>query len=240
MKVYNESLELRGGHVDQRGFWRPSAILDVMQEAAGSHASILGIGANDLIEKDVVWILTRTEVEMITMPRLYDKVTLETFPTAPRRFFCPRYYVFKNEAGEEIGHASTLWALLDFEKRAMVSPAIAAEHFPDTKSLPLPMGMPATAGEVSAEPQAGCYVPVYTDMDVNNHVNNIHYIDWACNALGFDTMREKTLKHFIINYSREIREGQQIATELRQDGDHFSFSGLHEGSRHFDIEGWLA
>ena len=34
------------------------------------------------------------------------------------------------------------------------------------------------------------YRPVYTDLDVNGHMNNTRYADLLCNALGIDLMKE--------------------------------------------------
>lgn len=82
-------------------------------------------------------------------------------------------------------------------------------------------------------------VPVYTDLDVNHHVNNTKYMDWCCNALGIDCMKEHALRRFCLNYDVEVLPGQEIRTELRTLGDHFSYCGFHESQRSFDIGGEL-
>ena len=43
-KIYSESMLLRTRDCDLWGEWRPGAILDAMQETAGTHCARLGLG----------------------------------------------------------------------------------------------------------------------------------------------------------------------------------------------------
>ena len=57
LKTYKEELILRTCQCDLKGQWRPSAILETMQEVAGTHSELLGAGRNALIQQGVVWIV---------------------------------------------------------------------------------------------------------------------------------------------------------------------------------------
>ena len=239
-KVYKEEFVLRHVHCDLTGQWRPSAILETMQETAGTHSELLGVGRNMLIEQNLVWVLTRVEVEMDRYPGVTEHVTVETFPMPTRRWFFPRYYIFRDESGAEIGRAGSLWVLLDFTTRRMARPDAVAHLMPDNSDLLAPLGLPATVTEVSGTLETGLHVPQYTDLDVNQHVNNTRYLDWCCNALGVDAMKESCLRRFAVNYDLEVLPGQEIRTELRRLGDDFSFCGFEGDRRHFDVGGVLA
>lgn len=240
IKKYQEEFMIRTCNCDMTGHWRPSAILETMQEMAGVHSELLGLGRHALLEKNIVWILTRVEVVMDRYPAIGDKITVETFPMPTRRWFFPRYFIFRNEAGEQIGCAGTLWALLDVTTRKMAAPDAAGDRIPDNSDLTAPMGMPATVREAAGEAEISRFLPLFTDLDVNQHVNNTRYMDWCCNALGIETMSRQCLRRFCVNYNMELRPGQEIRAELRRDGDAFSFSGFHGEQRHFDVGGTLA
>lgn len=239
LKIYKEELTLLTSHCDLTGQWRPSAILETMQETAGIHAELLGIGRRALLQKGVVFILSRIEVVMDHYPKIGDVVTVETFPMPVRRWFFPRYFIFKNAQGEEIGRAGTLWALLDVETRKMARPDGVASLMPDNSDLLAPLGLPATVAEVSGTLETATQTPVYTDLDINRHVNNTKYMDWCCNALGIHTMEHRCLARFDLNYNLEVVPGQEIRTELRRLGDDFSYSGFSGEQRHFDVGGVL-
>ena len=156
-----------------------------------------------------------------------------------RRWFFPRYFVCRDEAGQEIGRAATLWVLLNLDSRQMARSESVAALMPDNRDLPAPLGLPAPVTEVSGTLQEGLIRPAYTDLDPNCHVNNARYADWACNALGAETLGRQELSHLVISFAHEVRLGDEIHTELRQLDGAFSFSGFRGDVRCFDVGGAL-
>jgi acyl-ACP thioesterase len=238
-KIYQETFLLRTSQCDFRGTWRPSAIFEAMQEASGMHSHLLGCGRDALMQEGYVWVLSRMEVQMNKYPGVGDRVLVETFPMNNRRWFFPRFFIFRNEQGDELGSASSLWVLLDLETRKMAPPDRVVHLIPDNSDLTAPMGLPSAAAEVEGEERLFNRVPAYTDLDVNNHVNNARYVDWLCDALGYDILERKTLRSICINYEAEVRPDQAVALKLALRGDTFSLSGYHMEKRHFGIGGTL-
>ncbi|MBR1586178.1 MAG: hypothetical protein IJ662_11600 [Clostridia bacterium] len=238
-KTYQETMTLRTCDCDLMGAWRPSAILTAMQEAAGMHSEQLGCGRNALLENRIVWVLSRCEVRMEEYPIIGDTVTVETFPTANRRWFFPRYYWFRNGEGRLIGTAGTLWVLLNVDDRRMVAPGDVAATIPDNSDLTPPMGTPGTVEAVEGPEIILPRVPHYFDLDVNQHVNNTRYADWACDALGVEAMRENCLKTMLINYAAEVRPDQEMQLHVTRAGSAYRVAGYHEGKMHFEIGGEL-
>ena len=228
---------LRTCHCDMLSTWRPSAILESMQDASGHHCDILGIGRDDLRSRGLVWVVNRYELVMDSYPHFGDTVLVETFPLPTRHGFYPRYYAFHGEDGQEYGYGCGLWSVLDLDKRAMVSGPLLADSLPDNRDLQAKLKMPALARGLDGEPECDAFLPRFTDLDDNRHVNNTKYMDWCVNALGIETMSQSTFSHLIINYHREIRPGQQVCTELRREGEHFSYAGFANGETHFAISG---
>jgi len=179
------------------------------------------------------------EVRMTRYPKLGETVALTTVPTRSRRGIYPRYFVMKDDRDEMIGCASSLWCLLDLTDRRMAVSEEVSKGLPENRDFEPPIGLPGAVEHLDVEPETALFVPQYTDLDVNRHVNNTKYVDWCCNALGIDLMTECALRHFRVNYNAEIRPGQQIVTELRRDGDRFSYCGREGDIRHFEIDGEL-
>lgn len=239
MNVYSQDKLLMTADCDCTGSWRASSILELMQDAAGAHGTMLGFGREMLLEHGLVWVISRLEVEMDRYPHFGDSVRVETFPTANRRCFFPRWYVFKDAENREIGRAGSLWMLLDFKERKMASPALVAPLLPDNSALTPPMPLPSLCGEVGGAKLENLYIPQYADLDLNMHVNNVKYMDLFCNALGIETMQTYCLRRFTVNYIREIRAGQKLRTLLGKDGLECSFTGMEGDERHFDISATL-
>ena len=81
---------------------------------------------------------------------------------------------------------------------------------------------------------------MYTDLDVNGHVNNTKYADWACNRLGVDVLRENDVSALTVNYQAELRPGQEISLHLTREGTRFRMAGYHEDRLHIDLGGVLS
>lgn len=238
-KTYRETTVLRTCDCDFTGEWRPSAILTVMQEIAGMHSHLLGCGREVLIQRNIVWVLTRSEIRMERYPRVGDTVTAETWPAPVRRWFFPRYYLFRDGEGNRLGCAATLWVLMDFTARKMTPPGEVGAMLPDNGDLTPPMGLPGTVEALDGEASVRFRAPAYFDLDVNQHVNNTRYADWACDELGVEVMREYALAQFRINYEAEIKPEQNIALHLTRSGDRFNLTGMQDDTRHFEMDGLL-
>jgi acyl-ACP thioesterase len=239
LKTYSQEFRIASYQTDLTARMKPSAILEIMQEMAGAHADMLDVGRARLMPMNLAWVLTRVEVRMDRYPVSGEIITVETFPMPNRRVFFPRYFIFRNAEGEQIGCAGSLWVVLDIATRKMGNPADIAAMMPDNRDLTAPMGMPATVEDIPGESIEADRLPVYTDLDVNGHVNNTRYLDWCCNTLGINTMRDHVMKSFAVNYNQEILPGQEVHTVLHRDGGRFSFSGFEGDVRHFDVGGTL-
>ena len=238
-KTYRESQLIRTCDCDMMGTWRPSAILTAMQETAGMHSHMIGCGRDDLIKNRIVWVLSRCEVRMDRYPRIGETVTTETLAKPNRRWFFPRYYTFFDGEGRQIGCASTLWVLLNIDDRKMVPPGDVAATIPDTADITPPMGMPGSVEEVTGSEQTMLRTPQYFDLDINGHVNNTRYADWACDALGVEVMQGHVLSTMRIVYDAEIRPEQEIQLRAAFDGRHYRVAGYHGDKMHFELGGEL-
>ena len=239
-KTYCEKTLLLSRDCDLGGLWKPSAILTAMQETAGMHSHILGCGRETLVQKGVVWVLTRCEVQMEKEARMGSRLSIETFPMPLRRWFFPRYFVFRDETGAQVGAAGTLWVLFDLEKRCMVAPGDVAGAIPDNSDLTPPLGVPGPVPRLTTGGTLeSARTPVYSELDVNGHVNNARYADWLCDALGLEVMREYRVKTMRLSYAAEIRPGQAMELRLTRDGLAYHLTGAHEGKTHFEIGGEL-
>lgn len=239
--IYAETFTLRPAQCDMGDKWKPSAILETMQDTAGEHSKILGLDRNTLLQNGgLIWVVTRLKVEFSRVPSSGEEITVETFPTAPRHMFCPRSHVFRDADGQVMGSANSLWVTMNFETRRIEKSDFVLSRMPDNSGLQPAAGMPATVRALPGSAVSGGIVPQYTDLDVNAHVNNTKYLDWCCNALGVDLMSQMYISSFDINYDHEIRPGCTVETELTREGDRFAFAGSVAGTKHFSIGGTLS
>ena len=237
-KLYSEAIALRAPYCDIHGEWRPGAILETMQETAGEHCERLNLGRPVMDGLGVAWVLTRTRVELKQVPRMGEIITAQTWPLPPKHLFFPRVNAFLDSNGAPIGEASSLWVLMDLRTRRIVNNATVLERLPDNADMPA--GLPLGAFRpLEGTPETAELIPPYSDFDLNGHVNNTKYLDWACNALGHSALAERRVRAFSVSYDAEVLPGPTLRTELVCSDDQFSFCGYDGDRRCFCIVGTL-
>lgn len=216
---------------DTDASWRlkPAAFMNLAQEAAGNHAVYLGFGYDDLIKTNTAWILSRVHVEFIDTPIWREDVTLTTWHKGLNRLFFIRDFLMTDSHGRERVKATTSWLVLDLENRIMVrnpqleQDGVCPEHVLETPADKVRMPRNVEA-ELVAEHLVG-----YSDVDMLGHANNAMYMQWAMDAVGYETAAQKPVKEFTINFNHEIKAGGKVGLYRvimeKEDGLHVFVEG---------------
>ena len=237
--ILTQTLTLQSRDCDFTGRWKPSEIFTAMQELASDHAAILGAGYPVLRSANLAFALTRSELHMDRYPHLGEKVICRTWPAPVMKWMFPRYFIFESESGEQLGYAATIWVLMDLAERKMVAPSALPSPIPTSDRKP-PLRLPGKAMGLTGEGVLRDYLPGYSELDVNGHVNNTRYISWMCDALGYDLLKDHSVKSLIVNYAHELLPGESIALRSEIEGSAFRMSGDIGGVNHFSLSGELA
>lgn len=240
MNTYVETFVLRSSQCDMYGAWKPSAILECMQESAGAHSALFGLDRAAMNGMGIAWVLSRVKVHMDRVPLVGESITVGTYPTPNRHLFFPRTHIFRDEAGSQIGCANSLWVLMEIETRKITRHEEVLARVPNDPSLKSPLGLPATVRAHGCDGVTSPLLPAFTDYDTNHHVNNTKYLDWCLNALGLKVLEENCLTAFDVNYEAEILPGSQIRTELTVQENAFAFCGFEGEQKHFSVGGKLS
>ena len=219
--IFTQTITLDSERCDMYRTLRADALFLLMQNAAGAHAERLGVGRSQFDKSNIAWVLTRISIRMSRWPKYGSTVTLTTAPGPARTGLYRRYFTLADEQGE-LGHASTLWTVIDLEKRAIVSadkaPVVPSADF--TPLLPSPLKVRAIEGEPTVLP----YQCQYTDADQNQHINNAAYIRFLENALPPERFADRQIGELDVCYHREVMPNASVTLGLTQADDRFYFT----------------
>ncbi len=201
---------LRAFDVDINGAWMPSAIFVRMQEIAEDHAVLVGLGRVDLIDTiGLGWVLTRMHVNMQKYPRLGETIRVSTWPLKPTKLTFLRHFMFHNSQGEELGRAASQWVLFDIKERILRRTGVLGEypHNPEAQSV-----LPAPGKIILPEKmqQADARRVLYSDVDMNGHMNNTKYLNWICELFPSSFLKAHRMGDIRINYISEAYIDQSI------------------------------
>lgn len=209
---YSEQRVISCYEADANHNFRPTAMLDLMQEAAGRDASVLGFGYDDMIESNTAWVLSRTRVVFHKNPKWRDTVNLKTWHKGANRIFYLRDFVLDSQDGERLVSATTSWLIIDLASRRMVRNTILAENF-DNSGMGHAIEEPADKVVLPKDSQlelVHTHKVVWSDIDTNGHVNNVKYAVWALDAVDFEIAKGRELKEMLINYDSEVMPGSEV------------------------------
>ena len=239
-KTFTEQFIVRGGECDMYRRMRLDAIFMAMQEGGERHAKLLGLGHDAMLSKKLFFALSRTHVCINRMPRCGERVVHTTWPGVSNRFFCPRFHTLTLEDGTPLLSAGALWVLLDIENRKIVSPLKEDLIFPDNSDIAEPVSLPNRVPKPYPDASASSRTPMFSEFDLNGHVNNTRYTAWICDALGAEKLRNAFISDLIVSYENEIRTDASLSLELACNDGAFSFEVLSsDGLRHFFAAGEL-
>ena len=161
-------------------------LCNYMQEAAGISAARLGWGIRALQEEGLTWMLARLRVRVNHYIPWGKTVIMRTWPSGMKgRLIAKRCFLGLDDGGAELFRASSEWLYVDLKSQKIAK-------LPETFADIVPPGtpdfeLPDIGGKFAHLPQVDGSADVLTrhsDLDFNDHVNNVHYVEWMLEAGG--------------------------------------------------------
>ncbi len=215
METFREPFTVHSYEVDAFGLIAVPALTGFLIEAAGLHATRLGVGLEALREKGLTWVLARQRLEIPVPIRLGDVLEVETWPTGVERLAALRDFVVRRADGAEVARGSTQWFVLDQSTRRPVRPeAVLDARFPRERTPSLLEVGAGKLPELSSWDFQKRFHVRYQDIDVNLHANNGSYVAWALEAVPLDVWQSSRLTAMEVHYLAECRLGGAILSRL--------------------------
>ena len=231
---HRDRFRVRSYETDPLGRLQVPILCKLLQEAATAHAAILGVAVDTLIENGVAWVLSRLHLEMQRWPTSDEYIVIETWPEAANRLFTERRFNVVDAADNSIGTASTLWLILDLERRRPVRlPAHVVERLGELGlgSEPRRFGDLVTPDPVDREL---AFTVRRSDLDLAEHVNNTSYVEWAIEAVPDEVWSTCELAELEIQFVSECHQGQTVLSRSRQVDRGDDIEVRHQLMRHED------
>ena len=227
MKVlWEKEYTLRANDFDKYNRIKPSAVLELFQDAAGQHAIELGVGFDEMIKRSYLWVLTRIKFKIISNPKSYQRVLVKTWPLEPNRLSYRREYSIENENGERLIIGSSEWMIIDSEKRCLISDP---DLYPFKEGFNTEMMFEERLSKIKnfeGEGEPRIVNAGFSELDVNNHVNNTKYANYVLDAIV--PSPDDILDTFKMDYRKELMEGDLIEIHHKKEAGFALAKGLNK------------
>jgi len=218
---------VRGYEVEADQRISVTSMCNLLQECATNHAVNLW-GKNDdlgfaiapiMVEKNLILVMTRQQLQFERYPKWGDLVEVETWYQQEGRLAARRDWAVRDgKTKETIGGGSSTWVMVNMKTRKLSKiPDEMLEEFLPFAPDPPRFGLGDTVCklrlpelELPAEFQAPPQVARKTDIDLNGHMNNVTYISLALEAVPEDISDNMQIWQVEVDFKGEAMAGDTI------------------------------
>jgi acyl-ACP thioesterase len=210
--------------------------LQIMQEIASTHSEFLDLGAAELNEKGLEWVILRNIIEVNRYAKWKEVVHLETWAHHKYKLFFPRTIIGYDDDGNKLFESTSFWAMLNRKRNFRPippKPYLDLYGYPsdeeDSKAPDYPAKICIDEDDKLINNRI--VSSIYDDIDVNMHTNNISYVRWMMSLMD-DEYRNTHKVQFI-----DTSWMQQTYTSDKNNVRNYSKTGSFDSSVFkFDIE----
>lgn len=210
---HTDTFVVRANETDIQGTLAIPDLCNYLQELAGVHACALGLGIDDLRPQGVTWMMSGLHLVVDRRPLWRERLTVATWPSGNRgRLIATRDFLAHDADGNRVLAGVSEWLLVEHATlkitrlpeslRAMVADDVPRAPVPEAEKMP----------ELADAPWAERFTVRRSDIDLNGHANNVHYVEWLWEALP-DAFAARQLLRLDIAYRAGAVRGDQIISE---------------------------
>ena len=193
-------------------------LCNYMQEAAGLSAESLGWGIRRLMDEGLTWMLSRLHVKIARRVPSGGRLVMWTWPSGMKgRLVATRCFLGLADGGEEALRAHSEWLYVDVRAQKIA-------RLPETFAGLVPVGtadfdLGDLGGKLSKLPGVTSLAEISvrrSDLDLNEHVNNVHYVEWMLEAAP-EAGREPVEMDIV--FRAAAKAGDSLVSECFREGD---------------------
>ncbi len=215
------SFQVRSYECGMNGDATLPTICNYLQEAASLDAEARGFSKSnfDAAGGNISWVLTRMVIQMTRYPHWEEEIEVVTFPRGGRKIVAWRDFEVRTKAGERLGVATSEWMLIDLSSRKMVPIPESVFTCLDPNIEPVLGETPFTVKlRYPSEGEAAApltFKAQKSQIDLNGHVNNVHYVAWLLEPLPTEQVRHE----IELVFRSETLAGDDVCVSVTQVGE---------------------
>ena len=229
---YSQDYTVTFSYIDNRGITRPSAIADFMQDAATVHEKKLSIVTGKI---NGFWVLSRLKYRLLRPLTPYETVTVTTWCGAVKGPLWYRDFSFCVN-GENVGTGTTAWVVLDRATHKIVRPSSIPGYMSFLPESNNPVELLSKI-EPNSTDYSAYHTVSYSDIDINNHLNNVKVIDIISNALNLQKYENEFVSELQVNYLAESYSEDKLLINVSEKEKINIYAECEDGgSKRFEAE----
>lgn len=196
--------------VDKNNNLSNYGFLKWLQELGCLHASKLEFGLDNVENTGFVWILLDWKLKIFSRPAWNTRLHIKTWPSKTELASCFRDFEILDSNGNKVAIATSRWLLLNINTHRVskITPEVA-DRFA-ANNIRVFDDEIEKLKEPDTYESSFPYTILRRDIDTNNHVNNLNYINFALEALPENIYENVDFSSIEIMYKKQCLLGDTI------------------------------
>ncbi|MGL5259621.1 MAG: acyl-[acyl-carrier-protein] thioesterase [Lachnospiraceae bacterium] len=229
--MYSYKSRVRFSETNHKGKLFIESIVDYFQDCSTFQSEDVGVGISYLNTFSGAWILSSWQIIINRLPQLGEYIEVGTIPYDIKGFLGSRNYIMKDEDGQVLACANSLWVLMDMSKNIPIKASweiISAYELEEKLQMeyaPRKIIVP-NEGEIQEIIQVKSY-----HLDCNGHVNNGQYI-----RIGMEYMENtECIRQIRVEYKMQAKLNDYIVPVIYKDENKVVISLCNEEKKEYAI-----
>jgi len=209
---FEKQFELRYFEMNRFGEASSTTILTLLEETAADHCYSIDHSLYDLEKQNIGWVLLSGVMKMECYPGYKEKITIRTWLSSYSKIKGIRENIIYNEQGNIIGRSKGLWVFFDINRRRPVRIFDSIkEKWSSSNEESINHDITKKIESIEFSSHAKKFKVNRFDVDANQHVNNIRYLQWLMESIS-----EEVIDHYYLHFidGRFIAEAQSGDTMM--------------------------
>ncbi|GLT28971.1 hypothetical protein SLA2020_038690 [Shorea laevis] len=214
--VFRQNFSIRSYEIGADRTASIETLMNHLQETALNHVKTAGLlvdgfgSTPEMYKKNLIWVVTRMQVVVDRYPTWGDVVQVDTWVDASGKNGMRRDWLLRDcNTGEVLTRASSVWVMMNkLTRRLSKMPEEVRREIEPYFMNSDPVVDEDSRKLVKLDDNTADYVhrgltPRWSDLDVNQHVNNVKYIGWILESAPLPILESHELSAMTLEYRRE-------------------------------------
>ncbi|CAK9220983.1 unnamed protein product [Sphagnum troendelagicum] len=222
--VYRQTFVIRSYEVGADKTASVETLMNHFQETALNHVWMVGLAGDGfgathaMIRHNLIWVVSRMQVQVEQYPAWGDVVEMDTWVTGSGKNGMRRDWLVRDyKTGQVLARATSTWVMMNQKTRRLskmpnevreeISP-----HFLERSAIKENNIVTQKIKKLddSAQLVRSGLTPKRSDLDMNQHVNNVKYIGWMMESIPSAIQEGHELETLILEYRRECSQSDVV------------------------------
>ncbi len=227
-KLFEKEYKVHYYETDRKQKLKTRSLLNYLEEVSLLQSESLGVGLDFYKNNGVIWVLHKLDIELKRVPFFNETILVQTIPFSVSGFMGFRKFRVLDAHNEELISANSAWLFINSDRRrpqrvsGRVKEAYGHLNSPEEK-----LDMATVPGSSRTDASAEFSVR-HADIDINQHVNNACYAEWALEPLPEELHLQYKLKRMQIDFKKETTYKEDVESLVQIDQNESGFTTLHQ------------